>query len=400
MALSADELVKLAGGKSLVDITPQDIDKMAVGKGLGFLLDTRIDYLKALKGEVSAGRLPLLDYLNIADPIGKQATETLNYLTTTGSKNATAANLRLADLRQFVDLDTTSGNGNYKNAKIPFSRTEIAKVPPSVLPTQDQLQQANIPLDWFPPGTRFPTTNPQSPQQNPGVNPVTGQPGAITQIPDPANPGKFITIPVVGDPLRDTVSKVPDQQTIEQEGLRQQEQQRQALAAQDALRTSKLTDLSKFLGSEEDRKFNLDAPGIYEDLNTRGLLRSSELGNALAREKSKLAGDSMATLTQQGISDRDASIQGISDILGKTQQFQSSGLERRFTLDDFQREADQARALGSQYAPQVKGGNSVLSGVLTGAVAGGGAGASLGPYGAGIGAVLGGTAGATKSGGK
>lgn len=346
------------------------------------------EMLRNLKSEISKGTLTVNDYFNVAEPLIKQAQNTTMAIGGGGSKKANSVNPAWQQIQTLGAVKAVNGQWQ---AILPFSSREYASLPENVLPTQQEVNSGVVPLDLLPPVQRF---RPEpTPQQNPGTTvPGQGTP-TTTQIPDPANPGKFINVPVVDDPLRNSVPKTVDQSIIEQEAARQAEQSRQAYEAEKSIRGQRLTDLSDLLTKQENQKFSLEQPGIYEDLNSRGLLRSSGLGEALAKEKSKLAGESANTLLQQGLTDRDADIQGIQDILARTQQFQSSGLERKFTLEDFQREADLSKSLGAGYAPTVKGGNSVLSGVLGGATTGATAGGAIGgPWGAGIGAILTGTA--------
>ncbi len=361
----------------------------------------------SLKQAIQSGQLNISDYLNIADPLIKSAAQTTQSIAGKGSKAANAVNPGFAQLQSLGAVN--SSNGQY-GAAAPFTAREYANLPENVLPTQKEVNSGQIPLTLLPPIQRFrpdsstsPTGQPL-PQINPGpaglqpaTTPTVGAP--LTSTPDPNNPGQSIGIPVVGDPLQNSVPKVIDQSVIEQEGIRQQEQQRQALAAQDAIRAGRLNDLKTLLSQQEDRQFSENAPGIYEDLNSRGLIQSSGLGEALAREKAKLAANTNDQLTQQGLADRDADVSGIGDILSKLQSFQTSGLERKFTLQDFQNEADLAQKLGATNAPTIAGGKSVLSGVLSGALNGAGTGAVVGkgnPYAIGAGAVAGGAAGGTK----
>lgn len=371
-----------------------------------------LEQLRGLRADVKSGKITIAEYLDVAEPLASSGARFGHSLAGGGSKKANAANA--AGLQAFTQEGFAKdlGGGNWVG-RVPFSAREYAQLPESVLPTQNEVNSGIVPIDYLPPIQRYrPEPPPQQPTAptNPQVNPGPGAPQApggvpaqpvappTSTVPDPANPGQSINVPVVGDPLRNSVPKTVDQSVIEQEAARQAEQQRQAFEAERAIRSQRLTDLSAFLTNEENRKFSQSQPGIYEDLNARGLLRSSGLGEALAREKAKLAGDSASVLAQQGLTDRDAEIQGIKDILSRTQQFQTSGLERKFTLEDFEREKATARELGANYAPSVKGGSSVLSGILGGAATGATAGSALGPWGAGAGAIMGAANGAASKG--
>lgn len=360
------------------------------------------DMLKTLKSSIQSGQLSVKDYFDLAEPLVNTAKQVTESLAGGGQKKAQAVNPAWQSIQDLGAVKNVSGQWT---TLAPFSAREYAALPESVLPTQQEVNSGLVPLNLLPALQRFkpePTT--PTPAVNPGVGGQPGQPGqngGQTQVPDPAHPGQFINIPVVGDPLQNSVPKTIDQSIIEQEGQRQAEQSRQAYEAENSLRTQRLTDLAGLLTKQSNDQLNVDSPGIYEDLNSRGLLRSSGLGEALAREKAQLATTNANTLTQQGLTDRDAQIQGIQDILAQTQSFQTSGLERKFTLEDFQKEADLSRQLGASYAPQIQGGKSVLSGVLGGVGTGAAAGGAIGgPWGAGIGAVLGGAAGGGAAKGK
>lgn len=403
--------------------------------------------LTDLKSLVQSGQVTIKDYLDISTPLIKTAEQTTSSIAGGGSKKANAVNPGWQQIQSLGAVKSIDGRWE---PTVPFSAREYASLPESVLPTQKEVNSGIIPLNILPPIQRFrpeapgtatpgqpsaPTVpgtpnNPitpgnngvgtlpgggtilpvpgaqpvdPQPQVNPGVGgtpPVTTPPPAATGTPpavgaiDPTT-GLPIGIPVVGDPLQNSVPKTIDQSIIEQEALRQQEQSRQAYETERALRASRLTDLQKLLTQQSDRQFQENSTGVYEDLNTRGLLRSSALGDSLAKERAKLEAANSDELAKQGLADRDQDVQGIANILAQTQSFQTSGLERRFTLEDFNRESEVARALGSQYAPTVKSGQSVLSGVATGGASGAAIGTSIAPgygtaIGAGLGAILGG----------
>lgn len=171
-----------------------------------------------------------------------------------------------------------------------------------------------------------------------------------------------------------------DQGRIELEGLRQKYQLKNQLGS-----------LGDLLSKESDRQFSLSQPGIYEDLNSRGLLNSSALGESLAREKGNLEGQRQFALGNAELGGLDA-----------IRQMQTAGLQRQFSLQDFQSQSDLARQIADmQSQGQPQGGNG-LAGALAGGLSGAGTGAQIGQgQGALIGGVLGAGAGygASKKGG-
>ena len=245
----------------------------------------------------------------------------------------------------------------------------------------------------LPPETPFGT--PGAPAPAPVTGPVAADPRrSVIAIPDPRNPGKFIEVPITDRDLPPglTPEDITGQFDVEAEALRQQEQSRKVFEQQRSLRGERLEELRSLLASEEERQFGLSQPGIEESLQSRGLLRSSALGTELSRERGRLSGISQAGLAAQSLADREAELQGISDILGGRQQLQTSGLERRFSIEDFEREAQLARGLGAEVAPSVS--RNALLPAIQGATAGASAGSAFGPYGAAIGGIGGAVTGA------
>lgn len=355
-----------------------------------------VEMVKNLKDQIKTGKLTVSEYFDVAEPLIKQAQAKTQSISSGGQKKAQAVEPAYREL-QSIGAIKEGGTGGWQ-AVLPFSAREYAGLPEAVLPTQKDVQSGLVPLDLLPPIQRFRPDPAVTPQVNPAIDPATGLP--TTNPTAPTNPGQTIGSPVVGDPLQNSVPKVIDQSVIEQESIRQAEQQRQAFEAQNALSQQRMDQLRGLLTQQEDQQFDLAKPGIYEDLNTKGLLRSSGLGTALAKEKAALSASTNNQLSQTALGDTDRQIKSIADILAQQQSFQTSGLERRFTLEDFNKEANLAKSLGATNAPQIKGGNSVLGGVLGGAVSGAGAGAALGPWGAGAGAVLGAAGGGATSKGK
>jgi len=175
-----------------------------------------------------------------------------------------------------------------------------------------------------------------------------------TQIPDPQRPGQFINVPVVGDITNITAPQTRDQSVIEAEARRQEEQQRRAFEATRALREQQFGALETTLGEQTKRSFEQFIPQAADVLQTKGLLQTSELENVLGREQGRLAGQSQDILAQARLGATSDEINQINQILGRRQGFQQAGLERRFSLQDFERQASLARQIGSQTTPGVE----------------------------------------------
>lgn len=277
---------------------------------------------------------------------------------------------------------------------------DIPELPPEPPPLEDVIEQQPEPPIVQPPaqpgGGQPPGTQPIEAPAETGeaVRTERAPIRKVIAVPDPRNPGELIEIPVVDRGIPGDIDRQADQFLIEREGLRQQEQSRRAFEGQRAIRGERLGDLSDLLLRQEEFQFGQRRPTIAEEAQTGGLLRSSGFGEALARERRGFAEQSRLALSQQALSDREFEAQGISGILGQRQAFQGSALQRRFSLEDFERSARLSRELGASSAPQVGGGKGFsLGSAASGAAIGGGIG---GPPGAAIGAGLGLAAGGGK----
>lgn len=111
-------------------------------------------------------------------------------------------------------------------------------------------------------------------------------------------------------------------------------------------------------------------PGIEEDLNATGQLNSSAYPTELAREQTALTQNLLLPATQQ-------LFQGQRSALGLSQSAGESALGRQFSLEDFINQANVAKTIGAQMAPQPASGKSSF----------GTAAAGLGALGQGIGAI-------------
>lgn len=138
--------------------------------------------------------------------------------------------------------------------------------------------------------------------------------------------------------------------------------------ASQAERSRMLQEYSDLIASQQNRLFDENAPGIYEDLNTRGLLRSSELGNAFGREKAKAASILQENVGLQGLKDREARISDIGGVNDQYLQGRYGAIQRGMSLEDFVRQTKAAQLTGQalaplpQAAPSSKGGTAAMIG--------------------------------------
>jgi len=119
----------------------------------------------------------------------------------------------------------------------------------------------------------------------------------------------------------------------------------QFITGEEERRKQRRSDLSGLLTTSREQAFSENAPEILESLSSRGLLRSSAVGEELAGEQSRLQQISENFLSTQALSDVDA-ISGFKQgALGREIDLRRKGKEREFSLEDFGREASLAREL-------------------------------------------------------
>jgi len=449
MTVSAGELEKL-GGKDLVDFTGEDIKKISVGRGPTWFLDAGVSVLEGLRDRVVKGDATIGELAQATDSLGSFMNTALNDRWARGAVGE--ARDTLNRLNKFIKTSAPDGRGQGEfedlNFERAFTRRQIAQIPRESLPTRADVEKGLLPLDIFPTGLKMqedvpdpdapgPTTPdvveqpfklpvqpgqgpitptiqpPGATPQTPGTPPVSlepslpqqppqaGQPGLPQQVPGgsgqlgaPTQPGVGIGT-LIGDPLRLNEALSPERQQIEVFGRRQEEQLRQLFETQEQQRRAGIQDLSQFLAGEEQRKFKEAVPGIQEGLNTQGLLRSSALGQAMARQRGQLGAETQSALLAQGLSDREAQLAQTEQILGSRLGAQQAGFEREISLEDIEREQDLARqlaAMGMPSQPTTQGGFQ-FGGALSGGLGGAASGAMLGSVVPGIGTGLGAAAG-------
>lgn len=96
-------------------------------------------------------------------------------------------------------------------------------------------------------------------------------------------------------------------------------------------------------------------PGIYEDLNARHLLNSSALPTEIAQQASHSAQDIASQVAQQKLG-----------ALSGRQGFETGALQRGQSLEDFVNQANVAKTIGAQMAPQQPNGKQNFGTVASG----------------------------------
>lgn len=119
-------------------------------------------------------------------------------------------------------------------------------------------------------------------------------------------------------------------------------------AAINALGEKQYQETLKQIPTEISNAMNKSLPGIAEDYNAGHLLNSSGYGNEVARQHSQMTKD----LVGQAIQGR--------------QGFQTGALQRGLSMEDFVNQANVAKSIGAQMAPQPASGKQNFGTVAQG----------------------------------
>jgi hypothetical protein len=157
------------------------------------------------------------------------------------------------------------------------------------------------------------------------------------------------------------------------------------LEQQKTAREQQLSSLANLLATQNQTQMGQQTPAMLEDLQSRGLLRSSAVGNQYALAQKQLTENTNNQLSQQSLQNQAAYTSGLGGITEADIAGKGSATQRQFSLGDYANQMQAAKDIGistmPQQAPQGKGG-----GALTGALGGAGVGAQVGgPWGAAIG---------------
>jgi len=219
---------------------------------------------------------------------------------------------------------------------------------------EGELREINDPYLQIPdrPGEQPPPSFhpelPGDPTAPPGETPPY-TPGPVS----PVDPG------IGGIRPGDTGSALDEKKLIQEAELQRQLQLEQWEQA-NALRAQYQQELAQTLQSQMDRQFQESLPGMYEDLNTRGLLRSSALGDRMSTEQSKLAARTNEQLALQAIQDQYGSLGQLGGIHDQYGQARYGAIDRRFSMEDYARQIEASLKMGQAMTPmqQYSGGNS------------------------------------------
>lgn len=398
--------------------------------------------LTKLKQGVKEGKITVAQLAEVGQPLITKAQESVG-------RAGNSVLPQWQELQGFLGDNDRSGKAVFK---LPFSRTEYAKLPNEALPTQDDIKKGFFDPSLAPmervreaPKAATPTTPPTTPQVNPGPTPTqpttqpapTGQPAPSNQpagSPAPAtNGGQAAPIPEVLKETKPGLDLTSDPGKLEAEGARQAaqlaavlEQQNQirqqglgtlnnSITEQAAKRKADLEAMSKLLADRQMEQYNRAIPDLAEQANTKGILQSTGFGDILANKYRDLTADTQYELAKQGLSDSSTTLQqqydlakqgygvtdqyagGLADVANTKLGFQTSGLQRGFSLSDYAQQVQDMAKYGQAPNPTSQSGSKgagAVSGGLSGAATGGAVG---GPWGAAIGGTIGAVGGGQAS---
>jgi len=146
-----------------------------------------------------------------------------------------------------------------------------------------------------------------------------------------------------------------DRFAIEKERVRQELRAEQEQLQRQQEREGQLTELEKILATQRKEAFAEGVPILSEQLQTQGLLQTSELERQFGKEEARLARESQNILATERLKARELDLGEKLDIQEASRRFQSAGLQREFSLSDFQREEQIARQIAELSKPQQRG---------------------------------------------
>lgn len=338
--------------------------------------------LKQAKADMQAGKMTVTQYQAMVEPNATWIHQFIGAGLSGGSQSANEVKAAGGEdiLNTFFRYDPATSK--FVTA-LPFTGTEWAQLPESSLPTREDVQKGLFdpklaPMDRFRSDTPPPAPGAPGGEGGPPITPGVGVDGTITG-----------GVPSGGITGGNTAPGVDERKLLDEANFADQLRQN-TMTGNKTKQDQYMTDIAALLQKQQDATFKQMSPDIYEDLNTRGLLRSSALGDRMAKEAAILAGQTSTRLGELGLT------QGLENLKQNTTNTaahiadRGSAIGRRFSLEDFAMQLDAAQRLGSNTVPGVArgGGKGSAGDVITGAAAGsagGVAGATLG----GVGGLLG-----------
>ncbi len=276
----------------------------------------------ALKGNVGA-----LVGTGLAPGMGTLAGGYLDQLNTKKNKAEQAAQDKQTTANTNLNNVLNGINGGDNSGSSPYFNTPQGAVTgqPYMSPNQSQPQLANgaLPFDTLSPDIQQ-TLAAQSPALASRLKQIVGPGTGEAQT----SAGQLLN-------ANDLTSQLSQQTLDKQADMRKQQ----------------ITDMASLLNQQADTSYSRSLPGLYEDLNTRGLLRSSDLGNQMATKKQQSFEDVANQLGQQQLGYNDQYINGMGNITNQYNSGIGSALQREFSLQDYANQVKASQALGQAVAP-------------------------------------------------
>ncbi len=280
------------------------------------------DALKSLKAGVQAGKLSIIDYQNLAQPLVPEINKSINSLVS--QKQGALATSISEDLRSAGILKADSTGKNV--FAIPFTTQEYAKLPANVLPTQDQVNQGLISATDLP----------------------------MQKFQNPTGGGTDAS----GNGIPSYINTTTDQGQAELLAQRQGADLQTTLDQQNKVRADARTALASQMADYQNQQFGRAIPQLAEQANTQGILQSTGFGDLLANKYSQLTQDTNNQLAQQAESDAQQYAGGLGDIANVKTGLQTSGLQRNLSLEDQNSTSSLAQTLAKLSQPQSTGPSS------------------------------------------
>src|SRR4029077_1784496 len=302
---------------------------------------------------------------------------------------------QMAQQYGWIDSQSTQGQLLVTQAGIlqPGSNTPngLNSSDPNVANLWKQQQQMQQQQSTTPPPTTPPTTPqiPGPPSVAPGVPPPPGAlppppsnidpttlppPGGMMggQLP-PTVPGGFLQPRtggppqlLAGGPPTGLTGTNPDESIINSTAAQQYNQSQNFIAQDAAARAAARSQLAQALTGQAESQFKFNLPSTLEDLNANHLLNSTALEQEIGRQQAQIAADVAGQTGVLGAQDIATTSAQRAAALGSLQSTDIAGINRNFSLADFQKQADLAQQLGAQAAPQVGGGKGAVGTTLSG----------------------------------
>lgn len=176
--------------------------------------------------------------------------------------------------------------------------------------------------------------------------------------PDPSKPSDPFTLDQAQvDADKAAITGLGDKQFAEMNSFNHSDQGNREAARQ---------QLAAALTKQGQDVFSQGLPATEEMLNSQHLLNGSGLGQEIARQQGNLASNIANTVGVQGLNDINRSSDIDLSALQAKQGTGQSALSRGFSLSDFVKQANVAKSIGAQAAPQVSNGKGQTGTLLSG----------------------------------